>query len=117
MGNKEDMKNGLENLLSQNKTSKKKDKRPSRMMEVQDEPKSNRPGRKSRMEQITSNEMRTSLVIDRFLYQQMCQIAVSNNLTYKDVMNAAMRNYIERYEKKHGPITVQESNISADDLI
>lgn len=117
MGNKEDIRSGLKDLLGKKPDAPKKDKKAGRMQDIEPETVSSRLGRKSRMNEMSTNEMRTSLVIDRTLYQQLCQIAVANNLTYKDVMNAAMRLYIDKYEKKHGPITVRESNISADELI
>lgn len=119
MGNKEDLKAGLNELLNSKPAQKKSKTEPvssdsSTRLTQQVE---NRPGRKSRMEDVSGGEQRTSLVIDKRLYQQINQIAVLNGLTYKDVMNAAMRNFIEKYEEKHGPLTQRESSISADELI
>ena len=119
MGNKEDLKAGLNELLNR-KPAAKKSKLESTAAETQSKPAEmteKRSGRKSRMEDVSGGEQRTSLVIDKILYKQINQIAVLNGLTYKEVMNAAMRNFIERYEEKHGPLTPRESNISADELI
>lgn len=117
MGNKEDIRAGLKDFLAQKKDVRKQDTNSASRKAAEPEAPRPRTGRKSRMDDAGSNEMRTSLVLDRTLYQQICQIAVSNNLTYKDVISAAMRLYIDKYEKKHGPISVRESNISADELI
>lgn len=60
----------------------------------------------------------TSLALDNDLYEKIREIARRNGLPYKDLVNAAMRKYIDLYEAKHGAIVVpRESNISADSLI
>lgn len=126
MGNKEELKSDLTQLLT---ASNKKTKK-SRLANFPEEnhtedtnasqeqnTDAKRPGRKARLEKIGYNDFRTSLNIDRNLYQSINQIAVCNGLTCKDVMNAAMRLYIEQYEKKNGPLTPRQSKISADELI
>lgn len=123
MGNKEEMMSDISQLLSgksngQKPKSKVKKAVPETKVSTEEAATEHkRPGRKSRLEKIGYNDFRTSLNIDRNLYKLMNQIAVTNGLTCKDVMNAAMRLYIELYEKKHGPLTSRESKISADDLI
>ena len=122
MGTKEDMKAGLTELLTKKVTAKKGQNSTPEKNEVKTSSHTPRVSqdkskKRSRMENATANDYRTSLVIDKFLYQQIVQIAGTNGLSIKDVMNAAMRAYIERYEAKHGPITPPESSISADELI
>lgn len=111
MARKDDLKAELSALLE------KKSNKPHSEHKASKDTNHKRAGRNSRIEEIKGNDFRTSLVVDKSLYNQICQIAVANGLNYKDVLNAAMRLYIEKYEKKHGPITPRESNISADDLI
>ena len=65
-----------------------------------------------------SNYLYTSLALDADLYEKIRQIADANGLIYRDVINAALELYIERYEAKNGPVeTLQESKISAKSLI
>lgn len=109
MASKEDLKAGLTDLLSSRGTTKKNEQSSAAPVKM--------PVKKTRIENVSSNDQRTSLVIDKYLYRQIVQIAMDNGLTNKDVMNAAMRSFIERYEEKHGPLTLPESNISADELI
>ena len=109
MGNKEELKAGLVDLLNSKGISKKN----TNKVEGVDK----KPVAKTRMENITANDQRTSLVIDKHLYRKIVQIAMDNGFSNKDVMNAAMRSFIERYEEKYGPITLPESKISADELI
>ena len=109
MGTKEELKAGLADLLNSKGISKKNS---TRFETVE-----KKPATKTRMENMTANDQRTSLVIDKHLYRKIVQIAMDNGLSNKDVMNAAMRSFIERYEEKHGPLTLPESNISADELI
>ena len=60
----------------------------------------------------------TSLYLDSDLYEQVRQIAKRNSLSYSEIINAAMRKYIELYEAKNGPIVpVRESKISADSIV
>ena len=115
MGNKEDMKAELTKLL--NKKAEPIRKKRQEPLPATDLTEEKRPGRQSRPENRMVKEIRTSLVINRNLYQVINQIAIMNNLTIKEVMNAAMKLYIDRYEQKNGPITSRESKISADELI
>lgn len=80
-----------------------------------------RPGRPSREEgRIRAHEKAcyTSLYLDREAYEKLREIARRNGLSNKELLDAAIKKYVELYEAKHGPVeTSRESNISAESLI
>lgn len=85
------------------------------------QPFNGKPGRPARGEirQNTQNELcYTSLVLEKEPYEKIREIARANGLSYKDLVSAAIRKFVELYEAKHGPIqTSRESKISAESLI
>lgn len=67
---------------------------------------------------LRARRMFTSLSLDVELYEKIREIARVNKLQYNEILDSAMRKYIELYEVKNGPVEiVRESNISADSLI
>lgn len=67
---------------------------------------------------LTNNYQFTSFAVDREQYELIREIARRHGLSYKEVVDAAFKKYIELYEAKNGPIKiVRESNIRADDLV
>lgn len=66
----------------------------------------------------TARRTYTSLMLDMELYNKIREIAKINRLPYNELMDSAMRKFIELYEAKNGPVDLAgESNISADSLI
>lgn len=61
-------------------------------------------------------DMRTSLIVDKTIYDKMRIIAVQESMTLKDVVNSAFKLAIERYESKHGPITSEVSRTPKEEL-
>lgn len=123
MGNKEDMKTGLDALLtgSAKKTSKKESAPTREQLESAQNAhrKANvgRPRKDDTRERLSATRKTTTLSIEKELYGKISEIALLNGLNISEVVNGALRNYIMLYEKKHGEITPRESNISADSLI
>lgn len=76
-----------------------------------------RPRKDSQQTRLGNSEIARTVKIDRELYDKVIHIADSNIVNIKDIVNVALRNYVERYEQKHGTITLRESNISAESLI
>lgn len=76
-----------------------------------------RPRKDSQQTRLGNSEIARTVKIDRELYDKVIHIADSNIVNIKDIVNVALRNYVKRYEQKHGPITLRESNISAESLI
>lgn len=67
---------------------------------------------------VTESYTYTSLALDDELYEKIREIARRNSLPYRDIINAALRKFIELYELKNGKIsTSRESRISADSLV
>ena len=127
MAKKEDMKKGIENLLA----GGPKPKPVPRERQVTDEAdatiSAQERERRSRTGRRRTDDTRpratqaynyTSLALDLDLYEKIRQIAIRNGLPYRDIVNAAMKLYIDRYEAKNGVIeTSRESRISAMDLV
>lgn len=63
------------------------------------------------------NRYPTSLVVNKDKYDKIRHIAIANSLNINEVIDVALDMVIEAYEKKYGPITSQESKISAAELI
>lgn len=76
-----------------------------------------RPKKDSQQTKLGNSEVARTVKIDRELYDKIIHIADSNIVNIKDIVNVALRNYVEKYEQKHGTITLRESNISAESLI
>lgn len=76
-----------------------------------------RPRKDSQQTKLGNSEVARTVKIDRELYDKIIHIADSNIVNIKDIVNVALRNYVEKYEQKHGTITLRESNISAESLI
>lgn len=110
MAKKNDIKSGLESVLNQE--GEKILKR---------QPFAGRPGRPTRGDtRVRAHEssVYTSLYLNRENYEKLREIARINGLTNKDLLDAAIRKYIELYEEKYGPVEVaRESRISADSLV
>lgn len=61
---------------------------------------------------------KTSMMIDKELYDKVRLIASQNSLNISDISNAALRLYINAYEKKNGEIVVDtKKGVKADNLI
>ncbi len=77
-----------------------------------------RPARGDNRERAKSVHCYTSLMLEKLPYEKLREIARINGLSYKDLVNASIRKFVELYEAKHGPVeTSRESNISAESLI
>lgn len=123
MAKKEDLLHGLDNLLD-GAPKRRQREAPAggeQMISGQERERRSRSGRKAagdNRERLTANLSYTSLAIDKQLYAKLRQIARDNELPYKDLLNAAIRKYIELYEEKYGPVEISpESSKSADSLI
>ena len=67
---------------------------------------------------VTDTYAYTSLALHNETYEKIREIARRNGLPNRDLVNAALRKYVELYEAKNGPIEPsRESKISADSLI
>ncbi len=119
MNSKDDMIQGLDNLLENKtqKTEKTASTEPSKQ-EQERRSRTGRPQNGDNRKRLTKEYAYTSLAIDKDLYAKLRKIAFDNGLPYKDLLDAAIRKYIELYEAKHGPVqTSSELKISADSLI
>ena len=117
MNKKTDLIQDIDNLLG---TENKKKTVPEQITGQEAERRSRVGRRNSGDDRIRLSEqtMYTSLAIDKDLYAKLRQIATINNLPYKDLLNAAIKKYIQLYEAKYGPVTSpRESKITADSLI
>lgn len=110
MAKKNDIKNGLTDML--NAEGEKILTR---------KPFAGRPGRPARGDaRVRSHDVNcyTSLYLERESYDKLREIARLNGLSKSELVNAAVKKFIELYEAKHGPVEVQrESNISAESLV
>lgn len=126
MAKKENLKNGFGSLLQKGNTITKdktsvNNSTSEQTISAQEQERRRRAGRhkagdgsKRSMESYAY----TSLALEIDAYEKIRQIASLNGLPYRDIINAALRKYVELYEAKHGPVqTPRESNISADSLI
>ena len=130
MTQKNDMKKGLDDLLASPGKKQKPVSKPSKKITADEQFESikieHNPvhrGRPAKTEQpngrdsLTTQFRRTSLMVNKELYKKISTIASINSLSVSEVINASLKLYITMYEKKHGEITPQELNISADSLI
>lgn len=123
MANKEDMKTGLDALLTGSaKKAARKETVPTReqlesAQNAHRKANAGRPRKDDTRERLSATRKTTTLSIEKGLYSKIGEIALLNGLNISEVVNGALRNYIKLYEKKHGEITPRESNISADSLI
>ena len=100
----------------------KKDKKPlAEPISEQERVRRSRAGRKkagSTETRLGDTMTFTSLRLHTETYNKIREIARRNGLPYCDLINAAIRKFIELYEAKNGVIELpRESNISADSLI
>lgn len=108
----------VESMFSEPRKKQRKSPNPAEQPEAA--PETRKPAGPSRNERsrIGSAPKYTSLAVDAALYEKLREIARLNGLTYSDLVNAAMRKFIELYEEKHGPVVPpRESKISADSLV
>lgn len=63
-------------------------------------------GRPRKDEESTDigEQMRTSLIVNRDIYDKIRMIAIREGLTVKEVVHYAFEHAVEAYEKKNGPI-------------
>lgn len=112
------IRDNVETMFNEPRRKQPKKPAPVEQTESAAEPrKGSAPARPARG-RIGSAPKYTSLAVDASLYEKLREIARINGLTYSDLVNAAMRKYIELYEEKYGPVEPpRESRISADSLI
>lgn len=128
MAKKQDLIDGFESRI---KDTVRNDKKPAprnasgrpadKPVSAQELERRSRVGRKS----AGSTESRlgdartyTSLRINAEQYEKLREIARRNGLPYCDLIDAAIRKFVEQYEAKHGQVEVsRESHISAESLI
>ena len=110
MAKKEDLKNGLSNVLN-NESANVQTRQPF----------GGNPGRPQRGDTRTrahENACYTSLYLEKEPYEKLREIARRNGLSNKELLSAAIKKYIELYEAKNGPVEIpRESKISAESLI
>lgn len=129
MAKKEDLKNGFLKRIENGSPSPKTDQSPGNVereigehtISAQERERRSRSGRKrvgDTSARLTDSYEYTSLALDVNLYEKIREIGKRNGLPYRDIVNAALRKYIELYEDKNGPVTVSgEAKISAESLI
>ena len=57
----------------------------------------------------TQDDERTSLIVNKHQYAKVRAIALQESMTIKDLVYEMFKLGIERYEKKHGPVEVQQT--------
>ena len=57
----------------------------------------------------TKDDERTSLILNKHQYAKVRAIALQESMTIKDLVYEMFKLGIERYEKKHGPVEVQQT--------
>ncbi len=129
MAKKEDLMTGFGTRISEGSPALRKsstapddgERSGERKTDDQERERRSRTGRRSTEDtsrRVTESYTYTSLALDDNLYEKIREIARRNSLPYRDIINAALRKYIELYEAKNGPLsTSRESRISADSLI
>lgn len=65
---------------------------------------------------VTSDDMRSSLILNRPQYAIIREIALRECVTIKDLVYAIFEMAIERYEAKNGKVVPRETNKSIKDI-
>lgn len=125
MAKKEEMLQRLDGLLSGPARNPRREAAPAspdagRAISAQELERRSLAGRKPSWdrERLTANRTYTSLSLDSESYSKIREIARINGLPYKDLIDAAMRKFVELYEERHGPVVISgEPRISADSLV
>lgn len=118
MAKKEDILKGAAGIL-QERTSKPSGKvvKPSSERE-QKENKSTSHDSTKPAARVQARRKYTSLCIDQDAYEKLREIARRNQLTYNEILDAAIRKYVSLYEAQYGVVELsRESKISADSLV
>ena len=117
MADKEKLMKGLDDLLEKKPSQKRKEDEAG-AREAAHRNGVGRPRKGDNRERLSTTNMYTSLSLDKETYGKIRIIAQINNLSIREVMDAALRKYIGLYEAAHGEVvTPRESKISADSLV
>ena len=68
-----------------------------------------RPRKGDKPQTFIGEEMRTSLIVNRGVYDKIRIISIREGLTVKEVVHYAFQHAVENYEKKNGPIDLTYS--------
>lgn len=61
-------------------------------------------------EEISQNEIRTTITVDASLMKKIKSIAIWSQSPMKDIISKSIEQYIKKYEKEHGEISIPEKN-------
>ena len=67
-------------------------------------------------EPATMDDMRTSMLVNKYQYAIVREIALREGMTIKDLVHAMFQLAIERYEEKHGKVEVRKPASGKRDL-
>ena len=67
-------------------------------------------------EPATKDDMRTSMLVNKYQYAIVREIALREGMTIKDLVSAIFQLGIDRYEEKHGKVELRKKNTDKKDL-
>lgn len=67
-------------------------------------------------EPATKDDVRTSLLLNKYQYDIVREIALREGMTIKDLVTAMFQLGIDRYEEKHGKVVLRQSASEKKDL-
>lgn len=128
MAKRQDLIDGFQSRLKETSKNDKKpaprktdgqpDGKPLSTQEIERRSRVGRKGAGNAESRLGDARTYTSLRINAEQYEKLREIARRNGLPYCDLIDAAIRRFVEQYEVKHGQVEVsRESHISAESLI